>query len=92
MIVRIATEGQYELLENDAEALNELDNQAVAACEADDEEQFDSVFAEMINFVRTKGQPVADDILEGSDVIVPPPDSSLAEAKADFTGDGLIPD
>jgi hypothetical protein len=40
VIVRIATEGQYELIESDAEVLNELDNQAVAACDAGDEEQF----------------------------------------------------
>ena len=92
MIVRIATEGQYELSENDADALNELDNQAVAAAEAGDEQQFQQAFDELLNFIRTKGQPVPDDELEGSDVIVPPPDSSLEEARADFSGDGLIPD
>jgi hypothetical protein len=92
VIVRIATEGQYELLENDAEALNELDNQAAAACHGDDDEQFQKVFDEMINFIRTHGTPVPDDELAVSDVIVPPPDSSLDEAKAEFTGDGLIPD
>lgn len=92
MIIRIATEGQYELLENDAEALNELDNRAVAACQADDEEQFSQVFQEMLNFVRSQGQPLAEDRLEGSDVILPPPDSTLDEVKEEFTGDGLIPE
>ena len=38
VIVRISTEGQYELAESDVEALNELDNRAVAACETKDEE------------------------------------------------------
>ena len=38
------------------------------------------------------GASVADDELEGSDVILPPSDTSLQEASADFTGEGLIPD
>ena len=92
MIVRIATEGQYELLENDAETLNELDNRAVAAFEAGDEEQFSQIFQEMIGFVRSNGQPVGDDRLEGSDVIIPPPDSTMDEVREDFTGEGLIPE
>ena len=89
MIVRIATEGQYELLPNDEEALNELDNRAVSACEAGDEEHFRAVFSELLDFVRQNGRPV--DELAGSDVILPPPDTSLAEASAEFTGEGLIP-
>ena len=91
MIVRIATEGQYELTESDAEVLGQLDNQAVAACEAGDEEQFNQTFKELIEFVRQHGQPVSEDTLEPSDVIVPPPDVSFAEAQAEFTGEGLIP-
>jgi hypothetical protein len=91
VIVRIATEGQYELTESDAEVLNELDNQAVAACDTGDEEQFKKAFDELIAFVRKNGQPVADDVLEPSDVIMPPPDVSFEEAKTEFSGEGLIP-
>ena len=91
MIVRISTEGQYELGENDVDALNELDDQTVAACDSDDEAQFRDTFLRMLEFVRTNGRPVADDALTGSDVILPPPDTSIEEAKADFTGEGLIP-
>jgi hypothetical protein len=91
VIVRISTEGQYELSEDDVEALNELDNQAVAACDSEDEAKFQDTFKQLLDFVRSKGQPVADDVLEGSDVILPPPDVSLAEAKAEFSGEGLIP-
>ncbi len=91
MIVRIATEGQYELTESDAEVLGELDNQAVAACDAGDEEQFNETFKELIEFVRKNGQPVPEDTLEPSDVIIPPPDVSFEEARAEFTGEGLIP-
>jgi hypothetical protein len=91
VIVRIATEGQYELTESDAEVLNELDNQAVAACEAGDEEQFTHSFHELIEFVRNNGQPVPEDRLDPSDVIIPPPDVSFQEAQAEFSGEGLIP-
>ena len=33
----------------------------------------------------------ADDVLEQSDVIIPPPDVSFEEARAEFSGEGLIP-
>jgi hypothetical protein len=91
VIVRISTEGQYELTESDADVLNELDNQAVAACEAGDEQQFGQAFNQLIEFVRKNGQPVPEDSLESSDVIVPPPDVSFDEARAEFSGEGLIP-
>jgi hypothetical protein len=91
VIVRIATEGQYELDEADVPALNELDNAAVACCEADDEQRFHHEFARLLDFVRTKGKPLGEDDLRGSDLILPPPDVSFAEAKAEFTGEGLIP-
>jgi hypothetical protein len=91
VIVRISTEGQYELGDGDTEAFEELDNAAVAACEAGDEQHFSSAFKALLGFVREHGQLVADDHLAGSDVILPPPDSSLEEAKAELTGDGLIP-
>ena len=91
MIVRIATEGQYEVLGSDQATLEELDNQAVSACEARDEQQFHDTFARLLDFVRTNGQPVPQDRLEPSDMILPPPDTSLEDARAEFTGEGLIP-
>jgi hypothetical protein len=91
VIVRIATEGQYELGDGDLDALNELDNEAVAACSSDDEQRFQATFARLLDLVRSKGVPVADDDLRGSDLILPPPDVSLEEAKSEFTGEGLIP-
>jgi hypothetical protein len=91
VIVRIATEGQYELDGADVDMLNELDNKAVAACQTEDEQQFHDTFARLLEFVRTKGRAVDADHLGASDVILPPPDVSLEEAKAEFTGEGLIP-
>jgi hypothetical protein len=92
VIVRIATEGQYRLPEDDAEALSQLDNDAVAAVESGDEDRFHEVFEQMLDLVRRAGTPLDEDELEESDVIIPPPDISFVEASAEFTGEGLIPD
>ena len=91
MIVRIATEGQYELSDDHAARLNELDNAAAEAVEAGNEDTFRDVFGQMIDFVRENGTPVDDDAIETSDVIVPPSDVSFAEASEEFSGEGLIP-
>jgi hypothetical protein len=92
VIVRIATEDQYRLPDGDAKRLNKLDNEAVAAVAAGDEDRFHELFEEMLQLVRSDGQRLGDDELEESDVIIPPPDTSFVEAAAEFSGDGLIPD
>jgi hypothetical protein len=91
VIVRIATEDQYRLEDEDGERLNELDNEAVAAVEAGDEDRFHEVFESMLDLVR-HGDRLTEDELEESDVILPPPDISFVEAQGEFTGEGLIPD
>lgn len=91
MIVRIATEGQYEVGEDEAPEFNRLDNEAVAACEDSDAERFREVFDRLLQIVRTKGRRVSEDTLLPSDVILPPPDVSLEEARKEFQGEGLIP-
>lgn len=92
MIVRIMGEGQFRLSDDAQERVNELDNAAVAAVEADDEDAFHAAFEEMLEAIRSTGEHLGDDEIETSDVIVPPADTSFAEAAAEFTGDGLIPD
>jgi hypothetical protein len=92
VIVRISTEGQYEVPDEDVDKVNDLDNEVVAAVEAGDEERFQSAFASLLELIRSDGRPVADDVLEESDVILPPPDLTFAEASEQFTGEGLIPD
>jgi hypothetical protein len=85
-------EGQYRLPEEVHDRVNELDNAVVAAVEKDDEDAFHAAFEEMLDVIRSEGEHLGDDELESSDVIVPPADTSMAEAAADFSGDGLIPD
>ena len=92
MIVRIAEEGQFELPDEDAERLNELDNEAVAAVEAGDESRFRELWNQMLEIVASDGNALDGDELVESDVIMPPRDVTFQEAKAEFTGVGLIPD
>ena len=92
MIVRIATEGQYEVSDDVYEQLNELDNATVAAVESNDEARFAAAYSELIELVRSRGTPLGDDDLHESALILPPPDLTLAEAEEQFTGEGLLPD
>ena len=92
MIVRIATEDQFEIPGDHYEEINDLDNAVVAAVDANDEEAYAKAFAQLIDFIHTNGRKLADDELRESEVIVPPSDTSLEEAKADFSGEGIIPE
>jgi hypothetical protein len=92
VIVRVAGEGQYRLPDSDAERLNELDNRAVSAVESGDEAAFRELWNQMLEMVASGGEELPDDELVESDVIMPPRDISFAEAQAEVTGEGLIPD
>ena len=93
MIVRLmGGGGQYRLADDAAAVLNELDAAAVAAIEAGDAERLRDVLEEMAEAVRKRGEPLPNDDLSPSDLLVPPSDLSLDEARELFSGDGLIPD
>ena len=92
MIVRISNEAQYRIDDARQGRLNELDDAAVAAVSADDEDAFHAAFEELLNVVRTEGKELGDDELGASDIILPPADLSFVEAGEEFTGDGLIPE
>lgn len=92
MIVRISGEDQYRLDPADTDRLNELDTAVVRAVEAHDEAGFDVSYPALLKFVRDRGQRVAEDEIETSDLILPPADITMAEAGEEFTGEGLIPD
>ena len=92
MIVRISGEDQFELDDGETDRLNELEAVVIKAVEAGDEAAYTSAFEALLDHVRNVGSVVGDDELEGSDVILPPADTTIAEASEDFTGEGLIPD
>ena len=92
MIVRIANEGQFKLPDEDAARLNELDNAAVEAVDAGDEGRFQELWGQMLALVEADGNALNDDELIESDIILPPRDITIDEARHEFTGEGLIPD
>jgi PspAA-like protein len=92
VIVRISGEGQFRLPDEDADRLNELDNRAVAAVEQGDETGFGELWSQMLELVASDGNALDEEELTESDVILPPRDITFAEAKGEFSGDGLIPD
>jgi hypothetical protein len=92
MIVRISGEEQYRLADEEESHLNELEDEVVQIVDRGDEAAFAPAFAKLLEHVRSVGTAVGDDELEGSDVILPPSDTSFEEAGREFTGEGLIPD
>jgi hypothetical protein len=92
MIVRLMGEGQYRVDDSLLEQLNELDDRATAAVEADDEATLDRTLDEMFELVKSEGSALADDELTPSDALIPPSDLTLEETKLLLTHEGFIPD
>jgi single-stranded DNA-specific DHH superfamily exonuclease len=85
-------EGQFEVDDEVAKGLNDLDSQAAAAVATGDEERLRQLLVRMAEAVRTNGARVPDTELGASDAIIPPDDLSLDEARQLFEDEGLIPD
>lgn len=92
MIVRLMGEGQFRVGDAVIEQLNELDDRAQAAADANDEPELDRMLDEMWRLVQAEGERLPDDDLSASDVAVPPSDLTLEETTRLFSRDGLIPD
>jgi hypothetical protein len=92
MIVRISGEGQYQLPDDDAAQLNELESTVISKVDAGREDGFDDAYRTLLDYVRNHGRPIADDEIETSELILPPADLTFEEAGREFTGEGLIPD
>ena len=91
MIVRILTEGQYNLPGAYIDNLNSIDNELVEVVADEDEEAFARVLKQMLDLVREHGTPVPIDELVESDLVLPEPDITLKEAEEMFVGEGLVP-
>jgi hypothetical protein len=91
MIVRILTEGQYNLPGAYIDDLNDIDNQLVEVVETKDQEGFDRLLKQMLDLVREKGSVLPVDELVESDLVLPEPDITLQEGQELFTGEGMLP-
>jgi hypothetical protein len=92
VIVRLSGEGQYRVADEVVQQLNELDDAAQAAVDAEDEPELDRKLDEMWELVRREGEVLSDDDLSPSDFVIPPSDLTLEETKRLFSAEGLIPD
>jgi len=92
VIVRLMGEGQYRIDDGLRDRLEQLDGQALAALERDDEVELDGHLDSMWKLVTSEGQEMPPEDLHPSDVIIPPSDLTLEETRELFSEDGLIPD
>ena len=91
MIIRIPTEGQFNLPGSYVDQLNDVDNELVEAVETGDRASFRELLNRMLTLVRENGTPVPVDELVESDLMLPVPDLTLEEAQELFVGEGLLP-
>ena len=91
MIVRILGEGQYRVDDEATAKLNQLDAVLETAVEHGDEAAFADALTNLLAQVRAYGSPLAPDILEESELILPHEDSSMDEVRKLLTDEGLIP-
>ncbi|MFJ3668333.1 hypothetical protein ACIPSE_18015 [Streptomyces sp. NPDC090106] len=91
MIVRIMGEGQVRLADSHLTELDELDDELLAEMENGDGPGFHRTFEALLAKVRELGDPLPDDALEPSDLILPSPDATLDQVRAMLSDDGLIP-
>lgn len=92
MIIRILGEGQYDVANDQIDELNALDDRVQSAVEADDATAFAPALGALLAAVRRLGNPVAEDTLVASELVLPSPDAELAEVRSLLSDEGLIPD
>jgi hypothetical protein len=91
VIVRILGEGQLEIPDDRIEALNALDAQLEAATDDDDDEAFRAALGALLDKVREVGQPLPDDALVPSELVLPAADAHVDEVREMLGEEGLIP-
>lgn len=92
MIIRIMGEGQYRAPETLCEELNQIDNRIVALVTEGKNEEFRTELARLISEIKEKGEAIGTEEIMESDIIVPPEDLSLEEARDIFKGSGIFED
>ena len=91
MIVRIMGEGQVRLADSHLTELNKLDDVLLQEMEKGDGPGFRRTLEALLAKVRELGDPLPDDSLEPSELILPSQDATLEEVRDLLRDDGLIP-
>ncbi|KGK98016.1 hypothetical protein LI82_09725 [Methanococcoides methylutens] len=92
MIIRIMGEGQFEVPGSLFDELNIIDNRIVELVAKENEADYRTELSRLINVIKSNGKQLDDASIVESNIIVPPEDLSLQEAKEIFTGSGLLED
>ena len=90
MIIRILGIGQFKLDDRHIDGLNKIDNKIVEDVSKGREKEFRKDLARIISIIQEKGEPINPAEIISSDIIVPPADMTIEEAKQVFSGEGLI--
>ncbi|MGW2571182.1 PspA-associated protein PspAA [Streptomyces sp. NPDC001537] len=91
MIVRIMGEGQVRVADSHLTELNKLDDVLLQEMENGDGPGFRRTLEALLAKVRELGEPLPDDSLEPSELILPSQDATLEEVRDLLRDDGLIP-
>jgi hypothetical protein len=91
MIIRILSEGQFEVPDDHAEELNRLDSALVDAVASGSDSDFTTALQALLAGVRTVGKPLPDDFLGPSDLVLPGPEATIDEVRELLGEEGLIP-
>ena len=90
MIIRILGIGQFKLDDRHIDIRNKIDNQIVEHVSKGREKEFRADLAKIISMIQEKGEAIDPAEIISSDIIVPPADMTLEEARQVFSGEGLI--
>lgn len=93
MIVRVLGEGQFRVAEEVVAGLGTIDEEIEQAVTADDQQALSQGLRRLRATIADAGEPVPDDELEDSDLILPGTDATLSEVRQllQDTDEGLIP-
>ena len=91
MIVRIMGEGQHDVPDSALDELNVLDAEVEAAVDGGGDDAVRTALGRLLDRVRALGEPLADDVLVPSALVLPGPDADADGVRHLFEGDGLVP-
>lgn len=96
MIVRILGLGQWSMEPDELIALNAVDEAVEKSVASGDQDALRAALTSLVAGVQEVGQPVPDDVIVESDLVLPDVDATVDEVRAllDSTSEfyGLIPD
>ncbi len=90
MIIRVIGQGQYQVKSSLFDDLNKIDNQIVEYVQKGNEKAYKKSLAELIGRIVKEGETLDHKEIIESDIIVPPADMTLDEARQVFKGTGIF--